>query len=638
MGHSTNFYKFNYIGRLEKINANPEIFYKETRLFVNSLSKYSIESSKVDRLIELLKVSDVFITDNGNISDARYFKILKDIQKSNISSAQNEKINALLNDIQNISQLKSKSSTPHTPDDYYNLIQYFNKDIPLFLVEVDFSAEKRKSVMEYLEKCVYLVSYALNHLITTESFNSINRLNQLSKKKSVNTDVQWLHQIILMWKYADATIEISGNSVHVNAITDIAKSFIVTRNINSDNRQLDYSLIPLSQLIKRVNTSLEGLGEEYFLGLRKTEKEVKKAAIQNFGNKLLLGIPIKDWLLFLFQINLLAAVRLQHTFTFFITAESLLSYFKDSKIINEIPEMINCLRFKKDLLDTPVIYWQGVPFLYLPALAVIDPVHIMHTLMKDYKIKEKWQDFRGTNFENEIARILDSSKLKIPYAKGTPDAKMEFKQDGNDHEIDIIAKDQSDKAVFVECKTFSDPFGYRDYRYELDKMYSRLYFIHAKEHFMALQNNGYKTLMSKTKKSPLLKTFMTKKVHWNAMYGIFISNFIFPKRLINNWHKRSSLSFIHWFELYRLLNEIPLNKILGFSRFHNTPISTTVKSAVNPTGFKQKSIEMIGNNQPLREITLSTQNSKKWSFSNSAHIENTKFKLGSLKVSIRYFL
>lgn len=636
MSSLKGFYRKNYIAKFEDVNKHQSLFYKQTFDFIREIStgeeptKATLE--KIDRLLDILRITDAFIDDYGEIINGKYMDIIEYINIKINDEHLKEKSSKLLKDIDLINLITDnlKIQTIDTSNSY-KLIQYCNYVIPNDLIRTINDLRNNKIPMNQLESIVYLVSESLKHLNILNDSLDIKCLNRQAsiRPKNIMKYLQ-IKEIIKMWKYADAKLNIQNNEISFDATTELAKSFVTTRNLNLSNRQIDFKLS--HGISTQVKKSLDGLGEEYFLGIRNADLENKGKIINNFGNRRILDITIKNWLTFLFTIHDKAEVLLYHSINFFIPCKDFLD-FSDKELINQTSTILNRLRFKYDLLDTPVIYSNGEPFFYIPALVTCDPVHIMHILMRE---SDSWQNFRGINFEKEIGREL--SNAQITYTKADENNKIEFKINGTKHEIDLIARDKNSVAFFIECKTFSDPFEYRDYRYELDKMISKLYLVHDSGHFLALKNGGIKALKdnvfnNKSNKNFSLYNFLNTQNNWNDMYGLFISNLIFPSNYITEWNKKFHLLFIHWFDFYKLTYHIPLNVLISFNNknCYFTPISEKF-DGISKKGFKQ-----INNIQPLKKLLENPVNIK--NTINTENIETQKFdfKLNNLIIHMTYF-
>lgn len=73
--------KWNFIGQIKVINDHPSVFYEKTSDFFGKNPQLSNANNvkKIDRFIKLLKITNVFIDDDGNIKNPQYFCLLKKI-------------------------------------------------------------------------------------------------------------------------------------------------------------------------------------------------------------------------------------------------------------------------------------------------------------------------------------------------------------------------------------------------------------------------------------------------------------------------------------------------------------------------------------------------------------------------------
>lgn len=65
-----------YVGSIEEVNKHSDQFYKDFSLYIYDKVQVRKEYTKLSRFIDLLKISDVYITDMGDILNLKYDSLL----------------------------------------------------------------------------------------------------------------------------------------------------------------------------------------------------------------------------------------------------------------------------------------------------------------------------------------------------------------------------------------------------------------------------------------------------------------------------------------------------------------------------------------------------------------------------------
>ena len=79
------------------------------------------------------------------------------------------------------------------------------------------------------------------------------------------------------------------------------------------------------------------------------------------------------------------------------------------------------------------------------------------------------------------------------------------------------------------------------------------------------------------------------------MYMIFISNYIFPYKMLKKWSDMYGMCFIHWFEFNRLIKRKPLDSEwikVNDTLFLNSKIKTSITDR-----FNRENIQNISDGQ-----------------------------------------
>ena len=258
-------------------------------------------------------------------------------------------------------------------------------------------------------------------------------------------------------------------NIHI-LINDISNAFVVTRNLNKDNRNLARN-ISLSKLgVSSVEDYLIGVGEELFFGLDESDID-RDTRFQILRRTTLYGITIPRWIECLQIIKKAITDEYEKHQNYFININHLNIARAD---YYEIRQIAMILHYHNDFLDTPFLISNGEIFVYVPAIIVGDAVHYLNVAIK-YSKDKSIQNTRGNNFENTIGRLLEyhgNDFCKSENDDCGNSIKVIYSEHSRQHEIDLVATDDDEQVVQFECKTFMDPFNYRDYRIEIDKMFA----------------------------------------------------------------------------------------------------------------------------------------------------------------------
>lgn len=568
-------FSFNneYIGSIIDINKDKEYFLKKVKLFIETLNSTS-NCKIVKRLVDLIKYTDIYFDDCGIIQNSEYRNILTEIKEKMtndgiISCIENfeREFNILIaiREKWDIKELLGNSEYN------YKLIQAISNRL-----KKNIERKELKEIAKSLRDDIYLVSKSIHRLVKQNKLNPV-RLNFSSTD---NYNFPKLDEYIYMfqlWKYADAKIDEDGNRIFINGVNDVSRSFVITRNLNQENRRLSADLQKNVQK-ERVYGELRGVSEEYFKGypvFRNSED-----ILVNCGK--LHNINLTKWIKFLnYLINLCKKN--------FLTSNKLFLKINENQLGKDQLKMLVYLRFSIDLLDKPVIHIKNKDYLYIPLGIVMDPVHILSEMLK-----KEWQNNRGHNFEKEIRRILNGK-----YKKN--DFNIKFK---NGREIDALIEDDQKRPLFIECKSFSDPFSFKEYRIQIDKMYSSKYLEHASKNYLYIK----KILCSKGNHENL------KNKYYNSQdtYGLFIANIIFPQKYRDVWRKKYGINFMHWFEFYRLIRKKPLDADYGWKfspnirKFHLVCISH-IADSVSTHYLCKQSVLKISELHPLEQLMMNRE-------------------------------
>ena len=399
----------------------------------------------------------------GDVVDLKYDNLLEWILMLDIGVGIKNKINRMRKELKLIQNIKS-NYLENSDNDSYESIQkcnyIFNKEY------IKLKKYKSIYVSSNIENAISCASYY---------FKQINDINIELLNKQNNKDLFFydfkLVQIVQMWKFSDAQISQDDNGkIIVDNINDISNAFVVTRNLNKDNRNLARN-ISLSKLgVSSVEDYLIGVGEELFFGLDESDID-RDTRFQILRRTTLYGITIPRWIECLQIIKKAITDEYEKHQNYFININHLNIARAD---YYEIRQIAMILHYHNDFLDTPFLISNGEIFVYVPAIIVGDAVHYLNVAIK-YSKDKSIQNTRGNNFENTIGRLLEyhgNDFCKSENDDCGNSIKVIYSEHSRQHEIDLVATDDDEQVVQFECKTFMDPFNYRDYRIEIDKMFA----------------------------------------------------------------------------------------------------------------------------------------------------------------------
>lgn len=579
-----------YVGSIEEVNKYSDKFYEDFSSYIYANVQDKREYSKLSRFIDLLKISDIYVTDMGDVVDLKYDNLLEWILMLDIGVGIKNKINRMRKELKLIQNIKS-NYLENSDNDSYESIQkcnyIFNKEY------IKLKKHKSIYISSNMENAISCASYYFKQI------NDINieLLNEQNNKDLFFCDFK-LVQIVQMWKFSDAQISQDDNGkIIVDNINDISNAFVVTRNLNKDNRNLarDISLSKFG--VHSVEDYLIGVGEELFFGLDESDID-RDTRFQILRRTTLYGITIPRWIECLQIIKKAITDEYEKHQNYFININHLNIARAD---YYEIRQIAMILHYHNDFLDTPFLVSNGEIFVYVPAIIVGDAVHYLNVAIK-YSKDKSIQNTRGNNFENTIGRLLEyhgNDFCKSENDDCGNSIKVIYSEHSRQHEIDLVATDDDEQVVQFECKTFMDPFNYRDYRIEIDKMFAGQtngYLENDFGHFKSLKNNGYEIIINNIRnqsaisKNKSVSTYFKKSRNWSDMYMIFISNYVFPNNMVKEWNNKYCIYFLHWFELNRLIKKLPLDSdliIVGGTPFLNSKIKTSITDKFNRENIRK---------------------------------------------------
>ena len=508
------------IGAIEDINKNQNKFYQIISKYIYSSAKK--EDSKVNRIIDIIRSSNVLINDWGQITKGadKYKKILEQIKKEDVSPRTKNKVSQLILQLGYFPLIKEKIIKSNK----LNYGDAFEEVSNIYRYPSD-----KQNIGERME--INCQTFSRRISLCIDNINNVSELKKINfSLMERNNDI--FTNIIEFWKYGNANIIRHGDKFIIDSTNDMCASFIANRNENEDIRQRNSKYEYLENKGEPELWGLyqlNGLAENFFKFLPALPNTIENKSIyEEFGNQTLYNIPLKEWLDFLNIILNNGRVFLDITIkaginNLFLDVKELLgnklpksleecSYeLKQAawicmkkvpeSILNDMSRMIRKLTYRRDIMDAPFIFGKVI---YLPVCYCLDPVYVISNLMGKTK---KWQNKRGYYFEKYIIKTLITNDYAPEEKENTVSDKSHKK------EIDIIFEDKNCEYAIVECKTFSNPHSIKYFRYEIDRVRTNLYLKHAKRNY----------------------SFFEKE--YKDSYRVFLSNIIFPIKEVEEWKK-----------------------------------------------------------------------------------------------------
>lgn len=608
-----HFYSTTYIAKIYEINNDIEKFYVSTKEWLEGNLDNNIfikiNNQSILRLLNLLKYSDAIIDDHGNFSNVKWKNILKLMKKQNIDDYVKENIVKFEKDLLVISEIISEYLNLDLTNQY-KIVSKINYDFDNMINHAD--SFNGKFITESIEKNSFLLSVIIRQIIKNKNELDIFKLNA---KTNSNISLDSFHILIIikMWKYGDASINKKNKfigklrkllgrrspKIQIKADTEFVKSFVINRELTTNNYNLMSNLNAYNtkSIEEFVKNDISGLSEMVFAGINTVDSLDKfNVSINEFKDNILFGIKIYDWLraMYVIKLHILNNIK---DIDMFIPLEDILN------IDNEIFKIIiqkttfNLSDFRSmdiDLLDKPIVHINGKYYVYKPAIFAMDPKVVIYKIMRQDK---NWNNKIGYNFEGEIENdLIDSEKQFLHNVR--------YRDDGIEHEIDFITEDEDLRNVFIECKTFTIPYSLKDYRLNLDKLYSSKYIEHAYNHFNSLKKNkNHKNILKKLEKnnSNTKYEFINKQVNWENMYGVFTSNYILPNSYLKEFDE--DMNYVYWFDIHKLFHKIPLNELHMYriNKDKIEPFNILNKNIKIRQEFTKEIINNISINQPSKD-------------------------------------
>ncbi|TPR40386.1 hypothetical protein [Apilactobacillus micheneri] len=530
-----DFIKNNYIASIP--NANNEIndLLKKANDYIE---KNNLSKQKLDRFINLLKYTDAIFDDNGNKTKF-YYKSLNLINKIKVKVKDNDilnKIFKLLEDINKINELITKEHKEFINYSYFSN-DYYNLNVSFLFIES------------------YLKKYMDNYDKIDKNYLFVPKNSKFEKNKLL------LIESIKYWKYGDANIIYDSNTskVKIDSRNDTSLSFIRTRDIIKDQRIFALSLAQQLDVLNydtRVFGTIYGLNElSYGEDLHTYNKNYMDLIKDIFYGKIIYNyddipwIKKKDFIYFNgLQMKIMRLVKFLVSIKEHINIKKYNNDFSivDTTMLNNdeirfIKKNVSLKKhlYSRDILDTPFIICNDSKlYIFNNIIDTIDPAVIIARLLESDKIlksqksSKSWNNNKGKNFQKRWNKILEKN---IPHTPILESLKMKKSAPS---EIDLLIGSSKIETLVLELKTFNFPTDIKEYRLNIDKMYSSIYEIHFENNFNSFNNGSFDNAISKKGYSP-------KDFSRNLCKPFFVSDYFFPRNMV----KSSNINYVHQYEI-----------------------------------------------------------------------------------------
>lgn len=575
------------------INVDLEKFYVMVDSFCIENSKNDeIQQQQISRIIDLFRYSDALIDDSGHVS-CKGNRIFRKLYTLKLSVNNCSKLDSIEHDIESLKGIRESLAKDRHLDfelnDLYNNVSWISNLAFNVLQKKSDNVNRKKANPDLsFENLVLEMTNTIKAIQTKSGVVSVRKIMKKKfkghKNFSLNLNTIFQSQVE-MWKYADAHIQ--GDKIY--GITETAKAFRISNILNQENRQIiDTFFLPYRSKIHnsedmrlwKIMTVIYGIGELLYndnnIEMSDVCGSVKDIYLKvldhnKWANEEAFGVPVLRWVTFLVDLkqvgenDIRLSLRKIHNNLFVKRSLKDLGRTYSKKEIETFKQQMTLSPSKSgDMFDAPLIETRkGDVLVFLPVLLELDPIYTLMNVferekvdsVKNGKMKStaKWQEMKGDNFQKLVIKWLS----KNGYTKY--DSEVKSKKNG-ENELDIVVQGDNGNPIWIELKTFEEPHSYRDYRFQIDKMYSNKYLKHAKRNLNYFQQGFGNSKLKYTYKD-------------GAGEKIFVSNLFIPSDYISD----REITFVHEFELYRLIRKNPFKQIkmeISGTKYKPRPITS----------------------------------------------------------------
>lgn len=599
---------------------------------ITYLNQHKFNDDQFIRFIQLLKISDVLLNDEGIINQDNISKLKNILRMFNFKDIQREKINDILRDINILNNIKTDNVSDEISNQVlYDYIGYYNFKLLKLLLNyenyINDDSINDSNFVHKFEIFILQISKIIQLLLKRNSEENngldLSKLNSVKYKIIDRNLVKKFNfkEAISLWKYAGAQIKTVSGKYVIDGWTEYEVDFAISRDNSQSNRLLQYNLALLSNNLKvKIYSILRGIAELWNIDIPKLKNiedeseiniQILSKEVVNLLQQKINDVELYKWII------LLEKVRQKYIRDFNSKDIKDIKNFKFNKFFREIDiskiseftglpadeikiifsNLLMSYEHNNDFFDTPIIKCNEKYYTFALAWLIIDPINIINNVMKRKEFRDSLKTFHeiGRNLESELGDKLQNYEYGSIF-------KVKKNEKHKDREVDLIVKDDFyDESVLIECKTFNVPSSIKDYAFQLDKIISDHHISKAKKNFETLKRKGD------------VKSFLE---HTN-IHELYLTNITIPKSYIHNFNKNNILC-VPYFTFYKLLNtpkkflNLEFNNLLGWLKLKNydfaipVPLASFDKNETIKLDSQNilSNLEILNKSQPKTKIYL----------------------------------
>ena len=209
------FLKKRYVVSIIEVQQHPERFYRDFCKYVYQVQKKDTDDQKLSRFVELIRITDVYIDDDGNIINPNYNILFDWILNIDVNDEVKKQIINFKKGINYLSEMKKILIKYSNPFEYY--LNCFQSSNYKFKLELN-KKKKNPNECENIENNISIASFCFRK-IKNDSLD-IELLNNAVKFDNnyignIFSHIQF-SEIVKMWKFSEAKIYKQKNKIIAN--------------------------------------------------------------------------------------------------------------------------------------------------------------------------------------------------------------------------------------------------------------------------------------------------------------------------------------------------------------------------------------------------------------------------------------
>ncbi|MCH5464078.1 hypothetical protein [Levilactobacillus tujiorum] len=597
----------SYIASINNVNRDLPKFFEWMKEFASEVDLTLDSQNKVKRCLELLRASDALISDQG-IRNIQGSKLLQQLQQHPLNEENSNIARKLLRDTHLLIELRCKlvHKGKLRMGDFEDPIGRING---LYKVCQDVLSEKDR---EYsLENVIEEVSMLVKQVLADPAREVGDLITDHHLRSHGYDNIDSIYYFnVMAWKYVNAKLSVDQqtNEIVIDSATPQVLDYRLSnyigqaesekvfklrmrnhRGVGRSSDKIDIKPDLKFDMLYSLSDYLFDEGHELsdYTTSKKSYREFEKEF--SWSRKLLFGLPLRKWIRFLADLK--ATISLQEIKAAIKRIDWRKFPYLNKEEINLFQRELSIKPGRSaGLYEAPLIVENGSTFVFVPAIYEWDPSYTLKVVMgrrnsakDDAGNSDPWLDLRGENFQLTVNKWLEDS--------GVTDYEHEIKRnDAGKNEVDIIVNGRDGCPIILELKVLTVAHDIKEYRLQQDKLISLEYATHAHHNWdYFLSGDGDDRL----------------KHHydWSKATTALVTNLY----LTAADRDRFKLNIVHQFELYRLLNDKPLNSLkVNGTISQPVNIRTSVDSSQQLTGdniralSRDRVLEQIFNNSQFK--------------------------------------